>query len=701
MTDGPDPLPKKADPALVSPPEGVIEEGPGEINENKVEAAPMRVEGFDRRKLWTIGTLVYTLSGLVVLFCWLLWGDFALSMRDRSVGPLIEKFLLKQGASNTLKQILTATLPTTIALIVGPIISYRSDRLRSRWGRRIPYLIIPTPIAGLAMIGIAFSPQLGEWLYGLMGNTAPADVSIHTAASTYTMSVFTVFWMIFEVAVIVSGSVFGGLINDVVPRPVLGRFHGMFRAISLYDGILFNALLFKHATSHFTLMFALIGLLFGGGFTLMCLKVKEGTYAPPPEDEGQFPDRVNPRSFVKIGAKFGAGLSVILILSFAVNLWRGSTSLTATSVGLLVLYVALCPPVCGGLGYLIGLAVDRKGAGGLHWWGLAFIYQFFARALGYLRECFTQPYYLMIFAMLTLAGLTFRPVNEFSIRFAAQINLADNDYGFLNALSYLCSLTLAFPLGMLVDRFHPIRMGILAMLLYIATTVYGSLFVHNAQTFAVALVAHVVLSGTYFTCTASLAQQLLPRSKFSQYFSANSILVHIVGLLYAPAIGSLLDFTKKPRMVDGQPVVENGQQIYDYAYGLTFWGGLILSCSTLVAMLLVYWRFMKLGGPRGYRAPGDVDPIAPHEPPKRMYSMIGLYLVGALAGGVAGYLALYLFKNGENVPLSSYHNVLKSSKDARDFAIWAISTGVMPGATLGAIFASRWAQKREAAASAA
>ena len=35
--------------------------------------------------IWTAGTLVYTLSGLSLLFCWLLWGDFALSMRERSV----------------------------------------------------------------------------------------------------------------------------------------------------------------------------------------------------------------------------------------------------------------------------------------------------------------------------------------------------------------------------------------------------------------------------------------------------------------------------------------------------------------------------------------------------------------------------------------------------------------------------------------
>ena len=107
-------------------------------------------------KIWTVGTLVYTLGGLCILFFWLLLGDFALSLRDRSVGPAVQLFLKREGASDTVMAILLSSIPPLLGMIIGPIVSYRSDRLRSRWGRRIPFLIIPTPIAAVAMVGIAF-----------------------------------------------------------------------------------------------------------------------------------------------------------------------------------------------------------------------------------------------------------------------------------------------------------------------------------------------------------------------------------------------------------------------------------------------------------------------------------------------------------------------------------------------------------------
>ena len=53
-------------------------------------------------KLWTVGTLTYTAAGLTVLFSWLLWGDFAWSMKERSVTPVVQLLLKKFQASDTL-----------------------------------------------------------------------------------------------------------------------------------------------------------------------------------------------------------------------------------------------------------------------------------------------------------------------------------------------------------------------------------------------------------------------------------------------------------------------------------------------------------------------------------------------------------------------------------------------------------------------
>lgn len=497
----------------------------------KSNDAPVKVVGIDGKKIFTVGTLTYTTAGLVTLFFWLLFGDFAMSLRDRSVGPITEKFLLSLGTTNTTKQLLLSSLPLLIAIVIQPVVSYQSDRLRGKWGRRIPYLLYPTPIAALMMLGIAFSPQISDQLVRIFGHVpdytmaTPAymesamdalgiQLPSHIPASDlvvnrYTLVLFTIFWTIFEVCVLISAAVMGGLINDVVPRPVLGRFFGLFRAVSLFDGYIFNWFLFQYVSQHFTLMFGMIAIIFGAGFLLMCLKVKEGQYPPVPAEPNA------PRGFVGV-------LSMI----------------------------------------------------------------FLHRIPSYFRECFSHPYYLLLFAMFTLGALTFRPINDFTIRYAQQLGMSDALYGKLVGGSYLVSIVLAFPLGMAVDKFHVLRMAMISLILYAISAVYGALFIHDPTTFGIALVAHTVLSGTYFTCTASMGQILFPRSKFAQYASAGGLVTSLVTFAYSVGSGIVIDATGNN-------------------YRITFVAGLVLSVLTLVLLTIVYRSFVQLGGFKGYVAPGD------------------------------------------------------------------------------------------------
>jgi MFS family permease len=462
-----------------------------------LDGPPIDYASARKARFWTVGTLTYTTSGLMLLFFWLLFGDFALSMRERSVGPMVQLFLKQQQVSDTMTAVLLSSLPPALGIILGPIVSMRSDRMRGSWGRRIPFLLVPTPIAALAMVGIAFSGQMGAALQAFVG-------SAYTLAEC-TVVVFTVFWTIFEVAVIISGAVFGGLINDVVPRPVLGRFYGLFRAVSLIDGMIFNYFLLQHAEEHFELMFTLIAVVFGVGFVLMCLRVREGQYPPPPPSAEGGP-------FLRLWASIKV----------------------------------------------------------------------------YFRECFLHPYYLLFIAATTMASLVARPFNLFSIYYAKQLNMDMGYYGKLIALSYLVSLVLAYPLGSMVDRFHALRMGIVSMALYAFAMAYGALFSVSADTFGIALVAHTVLSGMYFTTTASLGQAILPRSKFTQFASAGGLVNSIVSIGFGPAVGLALDFS-------------------GHNYRLTYQMGLVLTIVSLVLLYWLYRHFNRLGGRTAYVAPGDTE----------------------------------------------------------------------------------------------
>ncbi len=453
------------------------------------------VAGREAGKTWRAGTLVYSITGLAALFFWLLWGDFSWQLKERAVFPVAQLMLKSISASDFIVGVLIGSFPAAIGMILGPVISVRSDRHRGRWGRRIPFLIISTPIAALTMMLLGMAPLLGKSLHEVLGTSSPGLVAIN-------LMVFSVLWGVFEIASIVANSVFGGLINDTVPQEVIGRFFGLFRIVSLVAGILFNYWIIGHAENHYMEIMLIIGLVYGGGFVMMCLRVKEGEY-PPPEAEAE---GIHPIGEIKT----------------------------------------------------------------------------------YVSECYGHAFYLWLFGGFSLAMLAPSPVNSFSVFFAKSVGMGLDTYGKCLALTYTISLVISYFLGSLADRFHPLRMSIVTTLLYAVTMLWGAFFAHSPQLFAVAFVLHGVLSGAFFTTTASLGQRLFPRSKFAQFSSAMGITTGLGFLLLPPLIGVALD-------------------VSGHAYRLTFLFGGALGLAGAACLWIAYGKFLDLGGAENYVAPESTN----------------------------------------------------------------------------------------------
>jgi MFS family permease len=443
-------------------------------------------------KTWKVGTLTYSLGGLIRLSCWLLWGDFAWSVRDRAIPSVIQLLFSKFGASNFVVGLLFSSLPAALGLVIGPIVGYKSDRLRTRWGRRIPFLIVTTPFIVISVAGLAFCVQLGAVLDHFLGVHSPG-----TKASA--LIVLGILWTLFELALTTAYGVFGALVNDVVPQKVLGRFFGMFRAVSLIAGIIFFFWLMGSAETYFMWIFLGVAAVYGFGFTLMCFNVKEGQYPPPPHVDG------------KPGSAW--------------------TSIKT-----------------------------------------------------YFKDGFGHTYYLWYFASTILGGLAAGPFNLYSLFYARSLAVNMTDYGHCLALTYFCSLVLSYPLGMLADRFHPLRLTIVVLSAYALVMLYGFYFVHDARLFDIVLVVHGVVSGTLFTSWASLSQRLLPRSKFAEIGSAGGIIGSLIGIVIAPSMGLFLDLHHK-----------------EYRY--TFFLGFFITVAAVASFLVLHAKFMKLGGPKHYVAP--------------------------------------------------------------------------------------------------
>ncbi len=241
-----------------------------------------------KQKTWSVGSLVYTLPGLITLFVCLLGGEFAWAMKDRAIGNAATLRFQTYTKDPLVYSILILSFPSFTNIFLMPIISYISDRHRGRWGRRIPFLAFTTPFIVVGAWGLGFSPYLGRWLYGIghgVGWVDALSTALFGGAFTYTKACvlsFAVFWASLDFGATLAGALSGALINDVVPKTLLGRFFGFNRALSLLAGILFNYYLMGKVEAHFLAIFLGIGAVYGAGLALLCTTVKEGTYPPPP-----------------------------------------------------------------------------------------------------------------------------------------------------------------------------------------------------------------------------------------------------------------------------------------------------------------------------------------------------------------------------------------------------------------------------------
>ena len=456
-----------------------------------------------QQKTWSVGTLTYTTGALVALFAWLLWGDFAWAMKDRAIGPAATLLISKLDVSETLYSLIIISYPNFTNIFLCPIISYISDRHRGRLGRRIPFLLFTTPFIVIGAIGLGFSPRLGGMLCDALGGSLSLNACKLIA--------FAVFWASLDFGQTQAGALASALYNDVVPREVLGRFFALFRAISLFAGMLFNWYLMKPVETHYEIIFLGVGLLYGIGLLCMCLKVKEGQYPPPPE-----------------------------------------------------------------------LPKNADGS------ELSSVQRIVKPFVAYFRQSFSVPYYRWVIAALVFGGLAATPYNMYAIRFAKGIGMDMGDYGKICAITYLISFCVSYPLGWLADRFHPLRMSILALCVYLLTMIFGGCFTNNHFTFGLFLLLHNIFSGSYFTLSASLGAKLFPRSLFAQFNSANAMILALANTCLAMVFGAIID------ALGGN-------------YICVFWFGALTTGTAVLILLRVYGYYLKLGGDADYTAPDPGD----------------------------------------------------------------------------------------------
>lgn len=229
-----------------------------------------------------VGTLSYTKAGLITVFLYLLWGDFCFTLMETVVPSILPLKLNSIGASNWTIGLIMTTIPNLMNAFINPFISFRSDRFRSRWGRRIPFLAAVTPFLVVFLILLGYSEPIGRWAHHVLLGGKGSD----TFVILLSIGLFMVCFQFFNLFVT---SVYYYLFNDVVPHAFLARFMALFRVVGTGAGALYQYFVFKYANTHMAEIFLAAALLYFVAFVMMCWKVKEGSYPPPPENLGQRP----------------------------------------------------------------------------------------------------------------------------------------------------------------------------------------------------------------------------------------------------------------------------------------------------------------------------------------------------------------------------------------------------------------------------
>jgi len=224
---------------------------------------------------FSVGTLTYNKRGLWLVFFWLMWNDFSITLLEQ-VTSLTGIMMRDRQASYTLMATF-GTVGGILGMWINPFFSTWSDRLRTRFGRRRPILMIATPLFAASLCAIAFMP---DFYHFLMKFQAMAQLLNHIPING-------------EVLFIGMASIVNGLFNgvvlaifsyyywDVVPEIVLGRFNSLAKIVTVAAGMVWSFGVVGYAEHHTKMVFIGVSIFCLSVYLLSVWQVKEGGYPAP------------------------------------------------------------------------------------------------------------------------------------------------------------------------------------------------------------------------------------------------------------------------------------------------------------------------------------------------------------------------------------------------------------------------------------
>ena len=233
------------------------------------------------KKIYECGTLRYSLGGLLVAVGLILFAFFCFTLTTSIVNTLIPLQLKDVlGADNKTITVIISTIGGIFNITICPMVSFKSDRYRSRWGRRIPFILWTMVPYVLSILFFAFSDSIAAFLRNFAGlsKVAPATMTI------ITIGVVMAFYQFFYMFV---ASVIYYIYNDVIPVRFQARVVGAVQVATTAASTIFNLFLLKYSISCFKGLMILAAVVYAVGVGLMCFMLKEPEYPPLSEKDAR------------------------------------------------------------------------------------------------------------------------------------------------------------------------------------------------------------------------------------------------------------------------------------------------------------------------------------------------------------------------------------------------------------------------------
>lgn len=227
------------------------------------------------KKKYTVGTLCYDQKGLLLVFFWLMWNDFSIMLLEQ-VTSVTGILMRDRGATYTLLAVF-ATIGSLLGMWINPFFSTWSDRLRSRFGRRRPFLLCSTPFFAASLCAIPFMPDFYhylmqfEWIARLLNH-------LPISGEVLFLGIASVICGLFNAVVL---AIFSYYYWDVVPENVLGRFNSIAKIVTVAAGMVWSFFIVGYAEHHAKLVYLGVSIFCLSIYLLSVWKVKEGDYPPP------------------------------------------------------------------------------------------------------------------------------------------------------------------------------------------------------------------------------------------------------------------------------------------------------------------------------------------------------------------------------------------------------------------------------------